>query len=597
MSITNTFLVDVDGTTLADDVKALLTSAYVDDSQRLPDMFELRFRDPAKTVLSDTGAQVGSTVRVSVMTSTSQTPVLLMEGEVTALEAEFDTGGTFIVMRGYDPAHRLFRGRGTYAYTQMTASDIAQKVAKRAGLRTGTIASTSTVFEHVSQAGTSDWDLLDGLARDVGYEISVREDGFTFGPPTKSGNAPEGHGADQAETEPLVLHLGSDLLRFRAVVTSAGQVKEIEVRGWDVGTKAALKATAPAKTESATLTTSPQDLAHTFGDPVYVSTDVPHRTQAEVDAAAAALAEEIAGTFAEFDGVAIGNPDVRAGVAVTLDNLGDFFDGKYTVTRSRHRFDPTTGYTTAFSVTGAHDRSMLSLAGGATRPPAAPRGVVIGQVNDVNDPEEQGRVTLMFPWLSDDYVSSWARTVHAGAGKDRGAMVLPEVGDEVLVAFEQGDFRRPYVIGGLYNGVDTPSRAGVPWVDSGSGAVNRRSVVSRNGHRIDLLDQDGQAEGITISSKDESVSLLVDASNTKVTVHSDGTVLVEGSQGIVIDAASSSLELKGGDISIEGSRAVSIKGGSNVSVEAGSQLQLQGSTAALQASGVTEVKGSLVKIN
>jgi phage protein D len=425
MSITNTFLVDVDGTALADDVKALLTSAYVDDSQRLPDMFELRFRDPAKTVLSDTGAQVGSTVRVSVMTSTSQTPVLLMEGEVTALEAEFDTGGTFIVMRGYDPAHRLFRGRGTYSYTQMTASDIAQKVAQRAGLRTGTIASTSTVFDHVSQAGTSDWDLLDGLARDAGYEISVREDGFTFAPPTKSGDAPEGHGADQAETEPLVLHLGSDLLRFRAVVTSAGQVKEIEVRGWDVGTKAALKATAPAKTESATLSTSPQDLAHTFGDPVYVSTDVPHRTQAEVDTAAAALAEEIAGTFAEFDGVAIGNPDVRAGVAVTLDNLGDVFDGKYTVTRSRHRFDPTTGYTTAFSVTGAHDRSMLSLAGGATRPPAAPRGVVIGQVNDVNDPEEQGRVTLMFPWLSDDYVSSWARTVHAGAGKDRGAMVLP----------------------------------------------------------------------------------------------------------------------------------------------------------------------------
>ena len=61
----------------------------------------------------------------------------LMTGEVTALEAEFDAGGTFTVLRGYDAAHRLFRGRRTEAYTQMTASDIALKVAQRAGLQVG----------------------------------------------------------------------------------------------------------------------------------------------------------------------------------------------------------------------------------------------------------------------------------------------------------------------------------------------------------------------------------------------------------------------------------------------------------------------------
>ncbi len=65
---------------------------------------------------------------------------------------------------------------------------------------------------------------------------------------------------------------------------------------------------------------------------------------------------------------------------------------------------------------------------------------------------------LTFPWLSDSYVSDWARTVQPGAGKDRGAMVLPEVGDEVLVLFEQGDIRRPYVLGGLYNGDRHPAR-------------------------------------------------------------------------------------------------------------------------------------------
>ena len=80
--------------------------------------------------------------------------------------------------------------------------------------------------------------------------------------------------------------------------------------------------------------------------------------------AAAALAEAVAGVFAEFEGVARGNPEVRAGAAVTVDGLGSPFDGKYTVTTSRHRLDPTTGYTTSFSVTGVRDRTLLGLAGG-----------------------------------------------------------------------------------------------------------------------------------------------------------------------------------------------------------------------------------------
>lgn len=583
MSITNTCLIEINGSPLPADVVNLLSTVYVDDSQRLPDMFELRFRDGDHLVLQKTGAKVGSAVRVSVMTSTSQTAVLLMAGEITALEAEFDTGGSFTVIRGYDPAHRLFRGRTTNSYHQMTASDIAQKVSQRAGFTTGEIQSTSTVFEHVSQAGTSDWDLLDALAADSGYEVSVRDGKFNFGPPATAAGAPSN------EQNPLVLQLGTDLLRFRAVLTSAGQVKEVEVRGWDVSTKQALTTRRPATTRGAELAqASPAEFAHAFGDPVYVAADVPHRTQAEVDTAAAAIAEEIAGAFAEFTGVAQGNPALKAGVAITVENLGVPFDGKYTVTTTRHRIDPTTGYTTSFAVTGAHDRSLLGLTGSSGRQ-RAPAGVVIGQVSDNNDPEKLGRVKVTLPWLSDDYVSAWARTVHAGAGKDRGTLILPEVGDEVLVIFEQGDLRRPYILGGLYNGVDQPDSKGIEPIDSGSGAVNRRSIVSRKGHRIDLLDQDGRHEGITLASGDGKLSVTVDATSTTITVHADGTVKIEGSQGITIDSAGAKLELKGGEIS----------------VNATGNLQLKGASTTLEGSAQTEVKGgalcsvsaALVKIN
>jgi phage protein D/phage baseplate assembly protein gpV len=583
MSITNTCLVEINGQALPQDIVNLLSTAYVDDSQRLPDLFELRFRDGDHLVLAKTGARIGSPVRVSVMTSTSQTAVLLMAGEITALEAEFDTGGSFTVIRGYDPAHRLFRGRTTNSYLQMTASDIARKVSQRAGFTNGTIKPTTTVFEHVSQAGTSDWELLDSLAAGAGYEVSVREGKFNFGPPTTASGAPSN------DQNPLVLKLGEDLLRFRAVLTSAGQVKEVEVRGWDTSTKQALTTRRPAKTTTAELPqASPAAFAHAFGDPVYVATDVPHRTQAEVDAAAVAIAEGIAGAFAEFTGVAQGNPALKAGVAIKVDNLGAPFDGKYTVTTTRHRIDPTTGYTTSFAVTGAHDRSLLGLTGSSGQQ-RAPSGVVIGKVSDNNDPEKLGRVRLMLPWLSDDYVSAWARTVQAGAGKDRGTLIVPEVGDEVLVVFEQGDLSRPYVLGGLYNGVDLPDSKGIEPIDSGSGAVNRRSIVSRKGHRIDLLDQDGKAEGITLATGDGKLSVTVDATSTTITVHADGTVKIEGSQGIVIDSAAAKLELKGGEISVSATGNLQLKG-ANTTLEGSAKAEVKGGA-------LCSVSAALVKIN
>ena len=583
MSITNTCLVEINGQALPQDIVNLLSTAYVDDSQRLPDLFELRFRDGDHLVLAKTGARIGSPVRVSVMTSTSQTAVLLMAGEITALEAEFDTGGSFTVIRGYDPAHRLFRGRTTNSYLQMTASDIARKVSQRAGFTNGTIKPTTTVFEHVSQAGTSDWELLDSLAAGAGYEVSVREGKFNFGPPTTASGAPSN------DQNPLVLKLGEDLLRFRAVLTSAGQVKEVEVRGWDTSTKQALTTRRPAKTTTAELPqASPAAFAHAFGDPVYVATDVPHRTQAEVDTAAVAIAEGIAGAFAEFTGVAQGNPALKAGVAIKVDNLGAPFDGKYTVTTTRHRIDPTTGYTTSFAVTGAHDRSLLGLTGSSGQQ-RAPSGVVIGKVSDNNDPEKLGRVRLMLPWLSDDYVSAWARTVQAGAGKDRGTLIVPEVGDEVLVIFEQGDLSRPYVLGGLYNGVDLPDSKGIEPIDSGSGAVNRRSIVSRKGHRIDLLDQDGKAEGITLATGDGKLSVTVDATSTTITVHADGTVKIEGSQGIVIDSAAAKLELKGGEISVSATGNLQLKG-ANTTLEGSAKAEVKGGA-------LCSVSAALVKIN
>jgi uncharacterized protein involved in type VI secretion and phage assembly len=392
----------------------------------------------------------------------------------------------------------------------------------------------------------------------------------------------------------MVLELGRNVLRMRAVVTSAEQVSTVQVRGWDPTAKRPVIGTAPAKTVSAEIGTKPDKLAAAFNAQPLVATDSPYTTQGEVNDAAKALGEQVAGGFAELEVVMRGNPNVRAGTAVTLAGAGAPFEGKYTVSASRHVFDPEIGYTTWVTVSGAQDRTLLGLTashlggGGA----AGGSGVVIGQVSDNRDPEKLGRVRLTFPWLNDDFVSDWARTVQPGAGKNRGAVIVPEVGDEVLVAFEQGSFQRPYVLGGLHNGVDTLPKGDVELVDASSGAIDRRAFVSRTGHALEMLEAASGAQGIKIRTGDGKLFLDLDQKQTKITVHSDGTVTVEAKKGVTVDAGTGSLRLVGQDVAIEAKTGVKVDGGGGeVKVSSSTAVNVQGATVSLNGSASTEVKG------
>src|SRR5207237_692389 len=151
-------------------------------------------------------------------------------------------------------------------------------------------------------------------------------------------------------------------------------------------------------------------------------------------------------------------------------------------------------------------------------------GVVPALVTDVNDPENLGRVKLKFPWLSDDYASDWARTVQGGAGHDRGMVLLPEVNDEVLVAFEQGDIRRPFVLGGLYNGVD-----------GSTGAIKRRGFSSKRGHKVVFLDDDAKS-GVVVATADNGLRIALKDTGTTIRINSKGKVEIEAQSDVTIKA-------------------------------------------------------------
>ncbi len=194
-------------------------------------------------------------------------------------------------------------------------------------------------------------------------------------------------------------------------------------------------------------------------------------------------------------------------------------------------------------------------------------GVAGGVVTNNQDPDKLGRIKVRYPWLSDDNETDWVRIATLMAGGERGSFFLPEVGDEVLVAFEHGDINHPYVIGTLWNGVDVPPET------NSDGQNNIRKIRSRSGHEVVLDDTDGN-EKIVIVDKTEKNKITIDTAKN--------TIEITSNQDIKLSATN-------GKISLE-AMEIEIKSSANTKIEAGANADLK-------ASGNTTVKGAMVMIN
>jgi len=161
-------------------------------------------------------------------------------------------------------------------------------------------------------------------------------------------------------------------------------------------------------------------------------------------------------------------------------------------------------------------------------------GVHTALVVDNKDPDNQGRVKIGLPWLPDTAGASceaWARLATLMAGPDRGSWFVPDVDDEVLVAFEGGDLRRPFVIGMLWNGQDAPPEQ----MDVG-GRNNKKVLCSRNGVKVTLDDQDGQ-EQVVLETPGGQILTLKDGPGAIEIEDSNGNSIKLESAGITVTAS------------------------------------------------------------
>jgi hypothetical protein len=522
----------------------------------------------------------------------------------------------------------------------MKDSDIAKQVAGDAGLKVGTIDETKAAHDHIAQVSQTDWEFLTQRAREIGYETGVAGGEFFFR--KASGRKDDGGGLGGAlgaiaDAAASLIGLGSgkltfkdNLLRFYPRISAANITPDVEVRVWDP--KGARVAVAKTDAASGTATIKDQDpkkLANSFTDglipplpslpalpPIpglpkidfglpssntaYLVVDRPLGIGSAADnaaeEAAKGLADHISSTFAEAEGDAKGDPKIQAGAEVEIAGVPEQFVGKWIVTNARHVFDAEeSGYHTRFWVSGRQNRSLLGLTGGTgTEPSATMTGLVCGVITNVKDPDKKGKVKVSMPWLSPNYESDWARVAYAGAGRRSGTLYMPEVGDEVLIGFEFGDPRRPYVLGGLLN--DNTDFGHMSAAVDGSGQVVARGLATPAGNRLLFTDDlppgppgslPPNKSEIVLGTSDDKLSLKIDQAGGTVTLTCNPAPPVSKSPN--------------GTLTIEcpGLGAISIKAGTGgLKLETDGQLELNGKLGVkIESSAITEVKGSMLKLN
>ncbi|XWK89411.1 MAG: VgrG-related protein [Phormidium sp.] len=568
-------ILQIDGKPASSDLMNDILQIIVEESLHIPGMFTLVIQNdyfPGQSPLKDEPwrykdlLQIGKTVKIGFISSTTESPDYdesnqdyTIEGEITAIEAFFNEHSQApMIIRGYDISHRLYRGRHNRSFQNITDSNIVKKIVTEVKIPIGTIDPSGVDHDYIFQQNQTNMEFLRQRAARIGFELFIQDGKLNFRKP-------------KAEPQKkLTLRWLTDMHSFRVRVSSAEQVKEVEVRAWDYSQKKPIvsrknQENVITKTQNGQGSKTSNKFKGQPTNPKMIVVDQPIFNTKEADIMAQALCDELGGQFIYADAKAEGNAEIQPGRVVELKEMGSH-SGEYYITETRHTYIERV-YMTEFSVRGLRGGDILTTLSPANHLLPG-QTLLVGIVTDNNDKEGLGRVKVKFPTLTEEHDSNWARVVAIGAGKDRGFDCLPEINDEVLVAFEHGDIHRPYVIGGVWNGKDKPPNPVKN--DVNKGLVRLRTFKTRVGHQIQFVEED-------LGSSKKGVYIETAGGHKLHLNDSQKYVEVKTARGhsLKLDDANPSINMISiGSITIEAKTTIDIK-----------------------ASGTITVKGSMIKLN
>ena len=473
-----------------------------------------------------------------------------------------------------DPAIKLISGRHSAYHNQIKDSDIMTDLIENHTLEAD-VEATSLEHPEIVQYNCTDWDFLVTRAEVNGF-ITLNEEGkITVRSPNLNQNPL------------LTLTYGSTILEFEAEMDARDQWSSVTSHTWDFTTQELAEEEADPPSFDNAGNISVGDLSEVINSEGY---KMYHGGELETDELKAWADAKLLKSYlakirgrVRFEGYAGIKPDS----IVTLEGVGDRFDGDAYVSGVVHQIYEGT-WTTDIQLGMSHEwfaknEDIIDTPAGGLLP--AIHGLHIGKVVQIGDDEHEGdhRIMVKIPFVEEDGGTDakgfWARMSNVFAGENRGMVFRPELDDEVVLGFINGDPRDPVILGALHSNVNTaPIEADDDNFEKGIYTKGEMKITFDDDKKKMFLET-GSGNSILLSEEDGEI-VITDENDNSITLNSNG-ISLDSAKDIILKAS--------GDIKIEGT---------NADFKASANMTLQGSAAAeLSSDGNATVKGSIVMIN
>ncbi|HEV8084459.1 MAG TPA: type VI secretion system tip protein VgrG, partial [Chitinophagaceae bacterium] len=393
-----------------------------------------------------------------------------------------------------------------------------------------------------------------------------------------------------AKSEVLQVNYGSSVLEFEAEIDARYQFKSVNAESWDYSNQELFKADVSSSGFAEQGNLSASDIADAVSPDQFDMHHSGHKLEQELQdwvdgIMVRSRLAKIRGRT-KFTGFAA----IKPGDTVKLSGVGERFNGKAFVTAVRQDIGNGTWETQvqfgldprryAFIHNDMNDAPSAGLVGGIS-------GLQIGKVVQLeNDPDGENRILVRVPVIDSNAQGIWTRVASLDAGDDRGAFFMPEIDDEVIVGFINDDPRDAVVLGMLHSS-NKPAPITPQDANNEKGFTTRSKMhLSFNDETKTIVIDTPAGNSITIDEQGMKIEIK-DQSQNKITMETSGITL-ESPANIDIKA--------GAVLTLAGGVSLAISGPS-LSVKADADVSIQGAVAKLTSSGITEISGSVVKIN
>jgi Rhs element Vgr protein len=493
-----------------------------------------------------------------------------------------DGEGAKLIVECQDTAVKMTVGRKSEYYTKMKDSDAMKKAIGNSSGVSSKVTVTNIKLPELVQYYSTDWDFVLARAEVNGMVVLTDNNTVTVQPP------------DENKSPVLSLTYGDSIMSFNGTLDSTLQLSEVKANAWDFKTQKMIAAQA-SNTNAGPGNLSSKKLSEVIGLKDY-----------ELETSGAleqenltnwAKAQMVKSTYSKirggvkFQGSSLVNP----GNYVTIDGMGDRFNGDNFVGGVRHEIKEGNWFTTV--ELGLSPEWMTSNSD-VMSPPASgllpgTEGLLNGTVKKIyDDPDSQYRILVDVPVIDQSGDGIWARLSNFYSTSGAGAFFLPEVGDEVVLGFLNQDPRYPIILGSMYSSPKNKPTNGLNPNEKNS----KKAIVTKGQLKMEFDDENKILTMITpgknqIEFNDKSKTITIKDQNSNsvkmsdsgidltspksINIRADESVTISGTTGVTIDSSGGEAALSGMSTKITADTQLSINGGMSSTISASAELSLQ----------------------